>query len=217
MARFLSTYPPLFRWLPVDVLVAWPHACKNKAYNPEYDRIQWEDNHEHFQAWCEGRTAVPIVDAAMRQLNTVGWMHNRCRMSTASFLAKHLLIYWRLGEKYFMQHLIDGDFASNNGGWQWSVGSGNDASPWFRIFNPWTQSEKVDPQGDYIRTYVKEIEGLDNSKLHSPHLKCNKTELEQMGYSQRRLSNIDLLGICKCRTISLNSLGRDFSRVSRRL
>jgi deoxyribodipyrimidine photolyase len=110
VARFLSTYPPLFRWLPVDVLVAWPHVCKNKAYKPEYDRIQWEDNHEHFQAWCEGRTGVPIVDAAMRQLNTVGWMHNRCRMITASFLAKHLLIYWRLGEKDFMQHLIDGDF-----------------------------------------------------------------------------------------------------------
>jgi len=113
------------------------------------------------------------VDAVMRQLNTVGWMHNRCRMITTSFLSKskHMLVYWRLGERYFMQHLIDGDFASNIGGWQWSVGSGNDASPWFRIFNPWTQSAKFDPNGDYIRKYVKELETRNTAQNHSPHEK----------------------------------------------
>ena len=118
----------------------------------------------------------------MRQLNNMGWMHNRCRMITASFLAKHLLVYWRLGERYFMQHLIDGDFASNNGGWQWSVGSGSNASPWFRIFNPWTQSVKFDPNGEYIKKYVKELENLDTAQIHKPHETYSKKELEQMGY-----------------------------------
>jgi len=164
------------------VLAAWPHVCKNRAYKQDYDKIEWEDNPEMFEAWCKGRTGVPIVDAAMRQLTTVGWMHNRCRMIVASFLSKHLLIYWRLGEKHFMQHLIDGDFASNNGGWQWTVGSGNDASPWFRIFNPWTQSEKFDPNGDYIRKYVPELADLDSKKIHAPHEKCGKDEFEKLGY-----------------------------------
>jgi deoxyribodipyrimidine photo-lyase len=95
-------------------MAAWPHVCQNRVYNQEYDTIQWEDNPELFKDWCQGRTGVPIVDAAMRQLNTIGWMHNRSRMIVASFLSKHLLIYWQLGERYFMQHLIDGDFASNN-------------------------------------------------------------------------------------------------------
>jgi len=103
-------------------------------------------------------------------------------MITASFLSKHLLVYWRLGERYFMQHLIDGDFASNNGGWQWSVGSGNDASPWFRIFNPWTQSVKFDPNGDYIRKYVKELESLPTAQIHSPHEKSSQNELQKLGY-----------------------------------
>lgn len=164
------------------MLAAWPHVCKNQAYKPKYDKIAWEDQPEQFEAWCQGRTGVPIVDAAMRQLNTVGWMHNRCRMIVASFLSKHLLIYWRRGERYFMEHLIDGDFASNNGGWQWSVGSGNDASPWFRIFNPWTQSMKFDPDGDYIRRYVKELEHLDSTKIHDPYDKCDKVDFEKLGY-----------------------------------
>ncbi len=176
------TFFSFWIWLSLDVLAAWPHVCRNKSYKPEYDKIEWESNPEAFHAWCQGRTGVPIVDAAMRQLNTVGWMHNRCRMITASFLSKHLLIYWRLGERYFMQHLIDGDFASNNGGWQWSVGSGNDASPWFRIFNPWTQSAKFDHRGEYIRRYVKELEGVDDSKIHVPHEKCNKEEFDKLGY-----------------------------------
>jgi deoxyribodipyrimidine photo-lyase len=182
LERLLPTLFCSHHVLIIDVLAAWPHVCKNKAYKKNYDRIEWEDNDEHFKAWCEGRTGVPIVDAAMRQLNTVGWMHNRCRMIVASFLSKHLLVYWRLGERYFMQHLIDGDFASNNGGWQWSVGSGNDASPWFRIFNPWTQSTKFDPNGDYIRKYVKELGDLDASKIHAPHEKCDKKLLERLGY-----------------------------------
>ena len=168
--------------MSLDVLAAWPHVCRNKSYKPEYDKIEWESNPEAFHAWCQGRTGVPIVDAAMRQLNTVGWMHNRCRMITASFLSKHLLIYWRLGEIYFMQHLIDGDFASNNGGWRWCVGNGNDASPWFRIFNPWTQSAKFDHKGEYIRRYVKELEGVEDSKIHVPHEKCSREEFDKLGY-----------------------------------
>jgi deoxyribodipyrimidine photo-lyase len=187
--------------LTLDVLAAWPHVCRNKSYKQDYDRIAWEDNPEEFKAWCEGRTGVPIVDAAMRQLNTVGWMHNRCRMITASFLSKHLLIYWRLGERYFMQHLIDGDFASNNGGWQWCVGSGNDASPWFRIFNPWTQSAKFDPNGDYIRKFIEELEGLDTSKIHVPHEKCDKGELQRRGYPQPIVEHkfARFVGKMKCR------------------
>lgn len=115
-------------------------------------------------------------------MNTTGWMHNRCRMITASFLSKHLLIYWRLGERYFMEHLIDGDFASNNGGWQWIVGSGNDASPWFRIFNPWAQSAKFDPDGQYIKRYVKELQDLPASAIHEPHEKLDKPQIEKTGY-----------------------------------
>ena len=168
----------------LDVLAAWPHVCKNRSYKGNYDRIEWENNDEGFKAWCEGRTGVPIVDAAMRQLNTTGWMHNRCRMITASFLSKHLLIYWRLGERYFMEHLIDGDFASNNGGWQWTVGSGNDASPWFRIFNPWTQSVKFDPHGVYIKKYVKELQDLPAAILHAPHEKLDKVQLKKLGYGE---------------------------------
>jgi deoxyribodipyrimidine photo-lyase len=168
--------------LTLDVLASWPQVCKNKAFKPAYDRIEWEENPTQFEAWCSGRTGVPIVDAAMRQLNSTGWMHNRCRMIVASYLSKHLLLYWRLGEEYFMRHLIDGDFASNNGGWQWSVGSGNDPSPWFRIFNPWTQSEKFDPQGEFIRTYVPEIAHLEGSKIHNPWEKCEKDEFENLGY-----------------------------------
>jgi deoxyribodipyrimidine photo-lyase len=103
-------------------------------------------------------------------------------MITASFLSKHLLVYWRLGERYFMEKLIDGDFASNNGGWQWTVGSGNDPSPWFRIFNPWTQSEKFDPNGDYIRKYVKELNGLSSSEIHDPYGRCNPSAFQKFGY-----------------------------------
>ncbi len=140
------------------------------AFKPEYDAIQWEDWPEGFAAWCAGRTGYPLVDAAMRQLNYSGWMHNRLRMVVASFLTKDLGIDWRLGEKYFADQLNDFDLSANNGGWQWASSSGCDAQPYFRIFNPVTQSEKFDPEGKFIRRYVPELNRVANKHIHAPWL-----------------------------------------------
>ena len=129
---------------------------RDKAIKPKYDLIPWETNMEHFKAWCEGRTGYPIVDAGMRELNTTGYMHNRVRMIVASFLTKHLLIDWRLGERYFAEKLLDFDLASNIGGWQWASGSGLDAAPYFRVFNPTSQLEKFDKQLTYVKRWVPE-------------------------------------------------------------
>jgi len=142
---------------------------KNQCFQEKYNAIQWLDNNLLFEAWCEGKTGYPIVDAAMRQLNQTGWMHNRLRMVVASFLTKHLLIDWRKGEKYFMQQLIDGDLASNNGGWQWASSTGCDAQPYFRIFNPIRQSERFDPNGTFIRKYIPELKNVPDKKIHFPH------------------------------------------------
>ncbi len=131
---------------------------REKAIKPKYDLIPWETNMEHFKAWCEGRTGYPIVDAGMRELNTTGYMHNRVRMIVASFLTKHLLIDWRLGERYFAEKLLDFDLASNIGGWQWASGSGLDAAPYFRVFNPTSQMEKFDKDLRYIRKWVPELD-----------------------------------------------------------
>lgn len=128
-----------------------------KAFKPEYDRIEWEHNEEHFRLWCEGKTGYPIVDAGMRELNATGHMHNRVRMVVASFLTKHLLFDWRLGERYFAEKLLDFELASNVGGWQWAASSGCDAAPYFRVFNPTLQQEKFDPKFDYIRKWVPEF------------------------------------------------------------
>ena len=122
----------------------------------------------HFAAWCEARTGYPLVDAAMRQINATGYMHNRLRMIVASFLVKDLLVDWRLGEKYFADHLIDFDLAANNGGWQWAASTGCDAQPWFRIFNPVTQSERFDPQGQFIRRYLPELARVPDRFIHAP-------------------------------------------------
>ena len=122
----------------------------------------------HSQAWCRGRTGFPIVDAAMRQLAQSGWMHNRARMIVASFLVKDLLIDWRWGERWFMQQLIDGDPAANNGGWQWTAGTGTDAAPYFRIFNPILQSKKFDPHGRYIRRWLPELDAVPDPYIHEP-------------------------------------------------
>ena len=137
------------------VLYHFPESPK-KAIKPAYDRIKWELNEEHFAAWCEGRTGYPMVDAGMRQLNTTGYMHNRVRMVVASFLTKHLLLDWRWGEAYFAQKLLDYDQASNVGGWQWASGSGTDAAPYFRIFNPQSQLEKFDRKLEYVQKWVPE-------------------------------------------------------------
>lgn len=131
-----------------------------QAFKKEYDNIQWRNNENEFAAWCEGRTGFPIVDAGMRELNETGFMHNRVRMITASFLTKDLLIDWRWGEAYFAEKLLDYELASNNGGWQWAAGSGVDAAPYFRIFNPHEQTKKFDPEWKYIRTWVKDIDEL---------------------------------------------------------
>lgn len=137
------------------ILANNPHA-KDMAFKPEYDQIPWRQDEEGFQKWCEGKTGYPIVDAGMRQLNTTGFMHNRVRMVVASFLTKHLLIDWRWGEAYFAKKLLDFDLASNNGGWQWAAGTGTDAQPYFRVFNPQSQTEKFDPQLKYIKKWVAE-------------------------------------------------------------
>ncbi|MCC5918411.1 MAG: deoxyribodipyrimidine photo-lyase [Cryomorphaceae bacterium] len=127
-----------------------------KAIKPAYDNIEWENNEQQFEAWCAGKTGYPLVDAGMRELNTTGFMHNRIRMLTASFLTKHLLIDWRWGERYFAEKLLDFDLASNVGGWQWAAGCGNDAAPYFRIFNPHTQLKKFDPKLEYVQKFVTE-------------------------------------------------------------
>ncbi|TBO34267.1 deoxyribodipyrimidine photo-lyase [Aquabacterium lacunae] len=155
-----------------QILHHHPHVVGG-AYKREYDRIKWAKGKEaeaHFQAWCEGRTGYPLVDAAMRQLNQTGYMHNRLRMVVASFLIKDLGIDWRRGEAYFAEKLLDFDLSANNGGWQWAASSGCDAQPYFRIFNPTSQSEKFDPQARFIRRYVPELAPLPDAALHAPWL-----------------------------------------------
>jgi len=138
------------------------------AFREEFRTINWRENRGHFDAWCAGRTGYPIVDAAMRQLHREGWMHNRARMIVASFLTKDLHISWQRGERYFLEHLVDADIASNNGGWQWTAGTGTDASPYFRIFNPVLQGKKFDPEGTYIRRYVPELARVPQRMIHEP-------------------------------------------------
>lgn len=157
----------VWREFYLQVLHNFPHVMKG-AFRPEYNRLRWSENRDHFAAWCEGRTGYPIVDASMRCLNATGWMHNRLRMITAMFLTKGLLLPWQWGERYFMQKLVDGDLAANNGGWQWCAGTGTDAAPYFRIFNPVSQGEKFDPTGEFVRTWVPELAATPNEFVHQP-------------------------------------------------
>jgi len=157
----------IWREFYAQVLHNFPHVTKG-AFRPEYDKLQWSDNQEHFQAWCDGRTGYPIVDAAMRCLNATGTMHNRLRMIVAMFLTKDLMINWQLGERYFMKQLVDGDMAANNGGWQWSAGTGTDAAPYFRIFNPTSQAEKCDEKGEYVRRWIPELKDFPADLIHQP-------------------------------------------------
>lgn len=140
---------------------------ESESFNPNYKNIKWSNNEKWFESWKEGKTGFPIVDAGMRQLKTTGWMHNRVRMIVASFLTKDLLIDWRWGEKHFMELLLDGDLAPNNGGWQWAASTGCDPQPYFRIFNPWLQGAKFDPKGEYIKTYIPELKDTDTKALHT--------------------------------------------------
>ncbi len=145
-------------WRDFYHMILWHFPqVETKAFKPAYDKIEWRNNEKEFEAWCEGKTGYPIVDAGMRELNTTGFMHNRVRMIVASFLTKHLLIDWRWGEAYFAKKLLDFDLAANNGGWQWAASSGCDAAPYFRVFNPTLQTEKFDPKLEYIKKWVPEL------------------------------------------------------------
>jgi deoxyribodipyrimidine photo-lyase len=149
------------------ILDRFPHV-EHGAFRREYDAIAWPGSTAHFEAWCEGRTGYPIVDAAMRGFNATGWMHNRLRMVVASFLVKDLLIDWRWGERYFARHLLDYDMAANNGNWQWAASTGCDAQPYFRIFNPLSQSKRFDPDGAFIREHCPELRSFDERSIHWP-------------------------------------------------
>ncbi|MFG0331319.1 MAG: deoxyribodipyrimidine photo-lyase [Phycisphaerales bacterium] len=148
------------------VLVGFPRVSMHRAFNKSTESIDWRDSESDFEKWVNGETGYPIIDAGMRQLDSEGWVHNRVRMIVAMFLTKDLLIDWRKGERHFMQRLIDGDLASNNGGWQWSASTGTDAAPYFRIFNPLSQSKKYDSEGDYIRRHVPELREAPTELLH---------------------------------------------------
>ena len=156
-------------WRDFYFMILWHHPqVLTQSFKPEYDRVQWDEAPELWQAWCEARTGYPLVDAAMRQILQTGYMHNRLRMVVASFLTKDLGIDWRRGERFFAQHLNDYDLAANNGGWQWAASTGCDAQPYFRIFNPITQSQRFDPDGKFIRRYLPELARVPNAHIHFP-------------------------------------------------
>lgn len=157
----------IWREFYIQILYHYPYVL-NQAYQPHRRNIPWRSAPKELLAWQQGLTGYPVVDACMRQLSGIGWMHNRGRMIVASFLVKDLLINWQEGEKWFMQHLVDGDPAANNGGWQWTAGVGTDAAPYFRIFNPILQSKKFDPDGNFIRKWVPELRSVPNNYIHEP-------------------------------------------------
>ncbi len=176
----------IWRDFYMNILWHFPHINEGKSFRPEYDRIEWRNNEAEFQKWCEGKTGFPIVDAGMRQLNETGFMHNRVRMITSSFLIKDLLVDWRWGEAYFAKKLRDFEFASNNGGWQWAAGSGVDAAPYFRVFNPDSQEKKFDPDHKYIKRWIPEFETkyypkpmVDHKMARERALKVYKEGLEK--------------------------------------
>lgn len=167
--KSVETYIKELAWREfyLAILFHYPEVFESE-FNPDWRGMPWPGTDEHFQAWAEGRTGFPIVDAGMRQLLKTGFMHNRVRMIVSMFLTKDLHCDWRRGESHFMQHLVDGENASNNGGWQWSAGTGADAAPYFRIQNPWTQTKNYDPEGEYIRTWIPELKGLPGRAFLAP-------------------------------------------------
>lgn len=158
----------LWREFYKHILVGFPRVSRHRAFREDTEKLKWRYDQKDLEDWQQGRTGFPLIDAAMRQLLATGWMHNRLRMVVAMFLTKNLLIDWREGERWFMRHLIDGDLAANNGGWQWSASTGTDAAPYFRIFNPISQSERFDPDGRFIRHWVPELARLQGRALHDP-------------------------------------------------
>ncbi len=173
------------------IIFHYPRVSMRKSFNEKYDDLEWRDSNQDFESWTQGETGFPIIDAAMKQLATTGWMHNRLRMIVAMFLSKNLLIDWKKGEEYFMQNLIDGDHASNVGGWQWSASTGVDAAPYFRIFNPITQSKKFDKEGVFLKKYLPSLENLSNKEIHYPNIE-SRNELNyplpitDLSYSRKR-------------------------------
>jgi deoxyribodipyrimidine photo-lyase len=173
-------------WREFYMMILWhfPHVV-HRSFKPRYDLVAWRNDEKEFGAWCEGKTGYPIVDAGMRELNHTGFMHNRLRMITAGFLAKHLLIDWRWGEAYFATKLLDYELSSNNGGWQWAAGTGCDAAPYFRVFNPDLQTIKFDPERKYIRKWVPEVDSeeyisriVDHSRARDQAVMTYKKALE---------------------------------------
>lgn len=166
-------------WRDFYHMILWhfPHVAGH-SFKPGYDQIRWRNNPQEFEAWCQGQTGYPIVDAGMRELNATGFMHNRVRMITASFLTKHLLIDWQWGEAYFAKKLLDFDLAANNGGWQWAAGSGCDAAPYFRVFNPYLQTQKFDPELKYVRQWVPELEEFSYPRPIVVHEEARRRCLE---------------------------------------
>ena len=183
-----------------NIMFSFPKVSRGQPFQDYSKKIKWRYREEEFKAWKEGKTGFPIIDAAMRQIRNEGWMHNRLRMVVAMFFTKNMLHDWRLGEAYFMQNLIDGDFASNNGGWQWSSSTGTDAAPYFRIFNPITQSTNFDKEGLFIKKYIPELKDLDKSVIHNPpkeHRKyCNYPE-PILDLKESRLRAIEAFKIAK--------------------
>lgn len=162
-----------------NLLFHCPELIKGGCFVKKYNHLVWPNTGVNFQLWSEAKTGFPIIDAAMRQLHQTGWMHNRLRMVVASFLSKNLLVNWQLGQRHFMQYLIDGDFAANNGGWQWSASTGCDAQPYFRVFNPVSQSKKFDPEGHFIRKYLPELENVPAKHIHQPQVYLAATGQEE--------------------------------------
>ena len=198
----------IWREFYIQILYQFPRVRQN-AFNASLANIKWRNNETEFSAWKNGQTGMPIVDAAMRQLKETGWMHNRARMIVASFLVKDLLIDWRWGEAWFMENLLDGDLAANNGGWQWTAGTGTDAAPYFRIFNPILQSAKFDPDGNYIRKWVPELRGLNAKEIHAPWEK----EIKVHGYPEKPIVD---RGLVKERTMNAYNLSKEKTQNERK-
>jgi len=167
----------IWREFFMQILYHFPEVV-HRSFRPEYDEIAWRNRPEDYEKWCQGQTGYPIVDAGMRELNTTGFMHNRVRMITASFLCKHLLIHWRWGERYFAEKLLDYDLSANNGNWQWAAGTGCDAAPYFRVFNPWTQAKKFDPENRYVERWVPEWQSEDYPQPMVDHKVARQRALE---------------------------------------
>ena len=179
----------LWREFYQHILFHYPSLSRGEDFNSEYQDFPWRDDRQAFRRWCMGETGVPLVDAAMLQLQEEGWMHNRLRMVTAMFLTKNLLIDWRWGEKFFMENLIDGDFAANNGGWQWSASTGTDAAPYFRVMNPAEQARRFDPEGYFVYQYLPQLSGLSGRSLYSPAAHEYRPSLVDLKGSRQRAIN----------------------------